>query len=52
MIKTQKEKEEDLRTVCLRYAIDTLGSSTNQKAVIKMANEFYNYIKNGNNNEN
>lgn len=52
MIKTQKEKEENLRTICTEFAIKTLGSSTNPKSVIKMANEFYNYIKNGNNNEN
>lgn len=52
MIRTQKEKEEDLRMVCLEFAIKTLESSTNPKSVIKMANEFYNYIKNGNNNEN
>ena len=52
MIKTKEEKEEDLRTICMEFAIKTLGSSTNPKSVIKMADEFYNYIKNGNNNEN
>lgn len=52
MIKTQKKKEEELRTICMEFSIKILGSSTNPKYVIKMADEFYNYIKNGNSNEN
>lgn len=51
-MKTVVETNEDLRTVCLELAVASLGGSPKANVVIKMANQFYNYIKNGNNNEN
>ena len=46
------ETDEDFRIICLELAVETLGNSTNARTVIKMADEFYNYIKNGKKDEN
>lgn len=51
-MKTVVETNEDLRTVCLELAVVSLGGSPKASIVIKMADEFYNYIKNGKKNEN